>query len=250
MVATLAFKYQNLTIGEGTDYAVTVIEGLDSPDSREDHVDKALEHGSFPYAQYLEARRITFEGFCVSEGPAALDALKNSMFANVVPQAAVRPLIFRLAGDTHDKRVWCVPTKRHFPYNNDYTLGYGEWALEFFAGDPRIYHDTESFITTDDVADNEGTFPTYPVVTITGGSNNPRIENADTGEFLQLNTTSVGGDVIVIDFLNKTIQKNNVSIYSTKDTLSEWWDLEPGDNNIVFTGITGTKELRWRSAWI
>lgn len=250
MVAELEYQYGAVTFGGATDYSVTRVEGLASPpDAREELIDKAIEHGSYQFAPFLKERVIIFEGFIAVADVTTLEARIASMKASFRNQLSAQPLYFRLPGQPQ-KRVYCTPKRRHFTMDNDYANGYSEWAAEFTAGDPRLYADVEDSITGNGTATNDGDIGTYPIVTITGPATDPSITNSTTSEELQINETLVGGDELIIDFLERTVVLNGtVSKYgSLEPTASDFFDLEPGNNSIVYAG-GGTMEMRWRSAW-
>lgn len=249
MVAILEFDYRGLVFGGGTDYSVTNIEGLSPPDAREDEIEKAVDHGSYIYSEFLEARRIVFEGFIAVADVETLETRIAAMKTAFRNQLTPQPLLLRLPGQAQ-KRCFCQPKRRHFTMDNDYANGYSEWAVELKAGDPRLYADTESSIAGNGDAVNEGDFSSHPLVTISGAAVNPTITNTTTGETLRILHTTVAADVLVVDFFEKTVMLNgSISKYGAVDpSASDFFDLEPGSNVISYAG-GGAFEMRWRSAW-
>lgn len=244
----LEFEYNGVIFGGTTQYAVTQIEGLDPTDAREEEVQKAIDHGSYVYSEFLDKRRIIFAGYVNAGTPTALETAMAPFKAAFRNQLTAQPLKLKLPGQVQ-KRVYCQPRRRSWPTTLDYTLGFGEWTVELTAGDPRIYDDVESIRTGSGAAVNDGDFSTFPTVTITGAATNPTITNTTTGESLRVNTVMGVGDNLVIDFLEKTIMLNGTSIYGSLDSaVSDFFDLEPGSNAITYSG-GGVMEMRWRSAW-
>lgn len=244
------FRYNGLLMGGDTSYSITRVDGLEPVDSREDELEKAVDHGSFVYAEYLTARMITIQGFIIANDPTALEALVDALSAAFMPSRMNVPLTFKQPGRT-ELRSYCKRLRAAWPYDLDRTLGYTEWAVGLKAGDPRLYAETESVLNAAGVAVNAGRFPTDPVVTIVGPALNPRVTNTTTGEFVQVNTNLAAGQTLIIDPFEKNITVNGATVYHLRETGSSWWDLEPGNNNIAVTGLTGgTFEMRWRSAWI
>lgn len=92
----------------------------------------------------------------------------------------------------------------------------------------------------------------FPILTITGQVTNPYITNTSTGEFIQLNITTAGSDVLVVDMAEKTITLNGTSVLQDKIGDSTWWKVEPGVNNISFStssaSDTGSLEITWYEA--
>ena len=150
--------------------------------------------------------------------------------------------------------------------------------LRFFAGDPRVYSDTQSSVnlvlpavsgglgwplgwpvgwgtavggTT--AITNTGNFPTRPVVVFNGPLTGPGIENQTTGQFLDTTFNLLAGSTLVVDFDARTIDENGFSSrYSYLTSDSDWWDLVPGVNNIRISASagTGSADVYYRSAWI
>lgn len=247
MASDWEFVYNGITLG-GDTYPLMVIEGFAPPDSREDVSDKAIDHGAYVYAQYLQPRRITLQGFVIDNSPAAFQTKLDALVAAFYPVTAILPMVRKVPGRIQE-RVYCVPTKRNYNINLDFSLGYTEWAVQLIAGDPRIYDDAESTLAGSGAAVNAGNFPTEPSVTITGAANNPTITNVTTGEMLKVNVVMGAGDELLIDFAQRTIKLNGVTAYGSMDLASVWWDLEPGNNDITYAG-GGAMTMRWRSAWL
>lgn len=245
----LTFEYAGVLLGADTDYELTEIDGLQPTDSREDVVEKSTQHGAWVYAQLLKERRVTLEGFVLDNDPAVFQGKIDALIAALLPKTVEVPLRFKMPGWAGDRRVYGVPVKRSYSTDLEYSLGFSRFAVQFLCGDPRAYDDVESTRTGAGVAANDGTMPTAPIATIDGPSTNPRVTNSTTGEFVQVNVTVGSGEQLVIDFAAKTIELDNVSVYGDFDPDSTWWDLQPGNNTIGFTG-GGTLELRWRHAWI
>lgn len=106
---------------------------------------------------------------------------------------------------------------------------------------------------------NPGTAEAEPSFTARGPFTVLNIYNDTVGVTWRLVHTAVAGDVIDIDFLNKTVIKNGIDIeYGVDYTITDWWDetipgLAPGDNFLraTYTGAgTGTStEVTFRAAY-
>jgi hypothetical protein len=141
-----------------------------------------------------------------------------------------------------------------------------QFQIALVAADPRIYasaikEETFSPNVLESV-ENSGTMSTPPTVTIfgpsTGTMNTIEVHNHSTGEFLVLAPAyALGvGQSIIIDFANKTIQRETgTNIYDQiVFASSSWWQLAPGPNNIEYhasgTTTNSTMVLRWQDAWV
>ena len=101
---------------------------------------------------------------------------------------------------------------------------------------------------------NSGNIVVYPTVTLTGVMTNPTITNSTVGQFFTLQgLTTVAGDVVVIDMLNRTVLLNGGSVLPYMTSASNWLPLLPGNNSMILstTGssdtVTGT--LSWQAAY-
>lgn len=246
-------EYNGLVLGPGTDYVIRTIEGLNPPDSRQSDFSRTVDHGSFIYANYFEDRLITLDG--VIHGSGHVDKLE-ALRAALVPQPIVLPMRFKFP-DQDIRRVYVSPTRRHWDYTEGYKKGMVEWVIEFRAGDPRLYDDTEGLQNiaagATETITNEGVVTTAPSVNLSGPLTNPKLTHEDSGYYIRLTRTIAIGEVVTIDFNEKTIKADDdTSLYADLDINSTWWILKSGDNDITLeadSGI-GSAELRWRSAWM
>lgn len=106
-----------------------------------------------------------------------------------------------------------------------------------------------------------GNIPTPPYVRIFGGCSQPRLQRTlPDGTLKQMylsKATIASGSYLDIDFANYKIFLNGEesnSFYSTVDfSVSDWFDLEPGDNKMLFTAGTADSgcyaEITYRDYW-
>lgn len=254
MADDFEIEYRGLTLN-ADDYPVTLMDGFSPPDSREDVHHKPVEHGAYVYGEYLDARRLTVGGFIIDNDHDSFQTKLDALMLAFAPSNALLPLVRKVPGRT-EERIYCIPVKRNYQINRNFSLGYTEWLVQLLASDPRIYDNVEQSQVFGVVAnefdlENEGNFGTFPRVVITGAATNPGFENLDTGEIVQLGLTTVGGDLLEIDFAERTIMLNDVTAYDSLEDDSAWWDLEPGVNRIHYTGSAGAGvvTMYWRSAW-
>ena len=82
---------------------------------------------------------------------------------------------------------------------------------------------------------NAGTDATRPVWEVTGPATNPRLRNDSTGEVMELTTTLLAGDTLVVDHRAQTVTLAGVSRAATKTPSSTWWSLAPGNTVVRYT---------------
>lgn len=127
---------------------------------------------------------------------------------------------------------------------------------------PRVYVSTG--IAGSAVIGNDGNTDALPVIRIYGPCTNPRIENDTVGKTLEFGNADAGdltieaGSYIEIDVRERTVTLEGDASNSRYQYLdfaaSEWWALEPGDNEVRFypesfeAGCTAV--LLYRHTWI
>lgn len=253
MVAERAYEYNGLTMGAGTSIGVVNVEGLYDADMRGSEVSRGLDHGSFINAPFAGSKRPIFEGQLHAEDVEDFAAMVSQMRLATNPQNVIRALNFRLPGET-ERLIYCLPKRRSIPVTIEYVQSnLAKWALEFVAGDPRVYSLVEEQLEINallpGIAVNEGEFTTPPVMTVSGPSNNPKVIH-ESGAFVQVNINLGEGDELVIDVPQRTLKVNGVSVYGDRNLANEWFGFVPGDNELTFEGGLGTVDVRWRHAWL
>lgn len=129
---------------------------------------------------------------------------------------------------------------------------FNDGATEYPVTIPRVVTPTTATIT--------GDYKTPLQVSFNGPSTNPRIVNADTLEYIRLNTTLATGDTFTVDttFGNKTVTltqggivKNGIAFL---DIGSTFFQLEPGANVVYFeddaVASTATATMTWTERYV
>lgn len=102
---------------------------------------------------------------------------------------------------------------------------------------------------------NNGTIGALPVVVITGPAENPGIENQTWGFRLTLEGVTLAVDeYVTIDFDTQNIlQDDGTDLSGFLSNDSEWWAVEPGDNEIALLDDsvepTSTFTISWRDTY-
>lgn len=268
----------------GEAFEIQSIEGLaDMPPLRTGDILIAGRDGVRQGMDYLDARTITIS--------TVIHAATRTDFAAAVRafRAAFQPtrntdgaLRFQLSGIADDgiARINCRPRAMSLPMVSDWWAGFAEAAVQLVAADPLIYSDElQSFTTTlpsagggltfdatfDLVfgsvavggaiaAENVGTWPADALIRIDGPAVNPRVENVTAGKAIELDLAIGVGEFLLIDTMARTVLlAGTASRYSSLTDDSEWWQLQPGSNDITFRATTDTAAtltVAWRSAWI
>ena len=279
-MATAILTYKDLTIGLGLGLNVVELEGVyETPDVRTSDVDRSRAHGQWQGVDLLGGRAIT----ATLQANAALD---NPAWEGV--QGALRatgdesPLTIELSGFAGGRtlRTNCRVRRLAVPVEPErYPFGVPQIVVEWWATDPRFYANTESSaqaeissptgagLTFDATFDlgfggeipsgvvnvtNDGNFDAPWVAEITGPVVNPRIEAVDLSRTLSFVGTVQAGQTLRIESATKSVTLDGASRYSWLQPGSQWFDLEPGANQVRFAAQSGTGigTLTFRSAWI
>lgn len=126
--------------------------------------------------------------------------------------------------------------------------------LKLKVNDPRKYTQAQSTVTTDGgIANNVGTYETPVEITITATgatSIHLQISNGTNGKSIYVPIALANTDVLVIDTRHHSVKLNGVEDRRYVADGSSWWNLEPGNNTIVFENNSNCSiSVAWRSAW-
>jgi hypothetical protein len=275
-------SYNGLTFGDGTDYDIVAVEGLEGLDGiRSGDIVKARDHGEWMGSDFLSGRDITLTLEVTATSDSAFRSDIETLMAATVLQTSELPLAFYLPGMAQTSRQSLVrPRKRPVPLTIDYLHRIAQFVMQFHATDFRIYDSTvQSTNTTLPVPSggvswpaswpwswgsasgsglvtctNAGNFETRPTITIVGPVDYPTVQNLTTGLSATFNLTLGVSDSLVIDMLNKTVVLNGTANRrSAMSAGSSWWTLPPGSSQIAYHANTlstgSTMTVAFQSAW-
>lgn len=266
------------TDGSGLPFVdITRVQGLDSPPFRETYRDHEGEDGGFLDAEFEKGRDIILEGTIYADSGSIEDYL-DDIKANFAPVQSPVPFYLYPAG-SEERVIFVKP--RGVRYDWDTARRIGMTGIQFmaYAEDPRIYTNTllsytisfggETGIGLDfsfgfDVDFGGGATPaganvlnsgnrSTPVVfVITGPVTNPVVGNTTAGKTMRFTIELGATDTLTVDTGNRTVYLNGNISRRYVLTSPEWFFIEPGTNQIIFGGATGTGSqvnLQFRSAW-
>lgn len=139
--------------------------------------------------------------------------------------------------------------------------GAGNIGWAYPASYPKSYQPSNSINQM--LVNLPGDVPVSPYVRIYGTCSNPRLFRVFNDVTKEISLTASGGlalaagNYLDIDFANRRIFLNGTvgnSFYNRVDfTTSAWWDLEPGENRLLFTAGTADSacyaDITYRDAW-
>lgn len=282
--------YRGEMFGETTDIGLVALRGLENLNVDSLVTDFPRYHGGIPVAAYAISRRIEVE--LRVRGSTRKRALRSFQPEPETESPMIITWDDELGVADINERIECRVLRRA-SISRDEDTEWNPYVLvvELVASDPAIYEDTLNIETITPFASsagltypvtypkaygaggsgagtvvvNAGVWETWPTLTINGPSTgtltNPIIENITTGKKVELDANggvSIGvAQQLVIEThpLRRSILfTTGASRYGRQSDASEFWPLEPGNNELRFraTGSTvgATVGVEWRSARI
>ena len=282
--------YRGETFGGSSDIGLVALRGFEDLNVEEMTAPLPRYHGGVPIDAYARSRRIEIElrvrPSTRSRALLSFQPEPETEFPMVIAWEDEKGV-----ADTTE-RVECR-VRRRASVSKDRTTEFNPHILlvELVAADPAIYTDTLSSDSlavfapsaglsypvtypkaygaggsgAGTVVNNTGDWETWPTLRINGPSSgtltNPTVENVTTGKKIELNANggvSIGvGQQLVVEThpVRRTILfATGASRYGRLSDASEFWPLEPGNNELRFraSGTTtgATVDVEWRSARI
>ncbi len=292
-MSTFEYSFNALNFGDGTQIHVISIEGLENLIIPLNDQTLPRWHGAIPGASFMSKRvinlNLNIDGTSDADFATRLDEVLTAFGPQIDTEL---PFIFEHPGQ-NVRRVVCRPAMVNSAEVRQakYQGLQADVSIRLDASDPVVYSDIEGsedvsvFVSAAGLSypvtypkiygsggsgggvtvTNDGDFLTWPIMTIFGPSSgtltDPRLENVTTGKTIALTASggasvTVGQQLIVKTHpLMRSINfSTGASRYGKLSTASEFWPLEPGDNEIRFraSGTTTNSFLRveWRSAYL
>ncbi len=282
--------YRGETFGGTSDIGLVAVRGLEDLDVEELTAPLPRYHGGVPVAAYAFSRRIEVElrvkPSTRSRALLSFQPEPETEFPMVIVWED------ELAVAEITERVECR-VRRRGSVSRDRTTEFNPHILivELVASDPAIYVDLLSTVALSvfapsagltypvtypkeygaggsgagTVVVNAGDWETWPTLKINGPSSgtltNPILENVTTGKKIELNANggvSIGvGQQLIVEThpVRRSVRfSTGATRYGRLSDASEFWPLEPGNNELRFRAsgpTTGaTVDVEWRSARI
>jgi hypothetical protein len=241
-------------------------------------VQRGGDHGTFATPQWYGSRTITLTVHATARSSALRDVAR-AYLQQAIPVGSGGPNDLALLRWDEPVPVQMAVRQNGPPVETRMTLTDVEWSVLLVAPDPRRYSTVLHQVSVvtgalpaglappltpplhlpagappmEVSATNAGSFSTGPFVTIYGPVVAPGVVNLLTGQQVKYSAlTLAAGDVLVIDFLNKTATYNGV--YRTADVASSWSMLLPGvPTTYQMLGTpsgSASMTVSWRDAWI
>lgn len=230
--------------------------------------------GSWVSRQLYEGRYISFQGRIFGGEPIDVENKRREL-VSVLQRKKLKLRIITYAGMEFVTEVFVMANQ--MPINRE--LNIVKWKIDLLSEDPLFYDNSagELLATVGKVMDggfdipfdipfnisaggepsvvtNSGNETVYPIITISTLATNPKLINRATNEFMQVMTTVLEGDKLIIDMRNKTITHNGLNIYSLQRDGSTFFGLVPGVNVMEIQSDIASEnskaEVRYQSGFL
>lgn len=230
--------------------------------------------GSWVSRQLYEGRYISFQGRIFGGEPIDVENKRREL-VSVLQRKKLKLRIITYAGMEFITEVFVMANQ--MPINRE--LNIVKWKIDLLSEDPLFYDNSagELLATVGKVMDggfdipfdipfnisaggepsvvtNSGNETVYPIITISTPATNPKLINRATNEFMQVMTTVLDGDKLIIEMRNKTITHNGLNIYSLQRDGSTFFGLVPGVNVMEIQSDIASEnskaEVRYQSGFL
>lgn len=260
----------------GGHYFLDRVEGLlDIPEIRTSQYNYSGDDGGSIPQQFYGMREIGLTGR-VHATTAALSETKRKAFVDAIASKKLEIRVITFAGNVY--KINANLTSFRSDIDRD-TKRKSRFLLQALAPDPLLYDDVDAEIIATiprkiaggyptpytlpvawgaatqpiDVV-NSGNVPIKPVIEYVGSATNPRMTNHTTGEYIQVNVSTVATDELIVDLKDRSIMLNGGSILSSMSDGSTWFQLEAGSNLLELTTNSGSDTveglIKYRSGHI
>ncbi len=263
---------------ENGDIQIVSVTGLERPPIRNNYGDWSGRDGGYMSSQLYSARQITINGFYYDEywncpPGSKYRSSEYSSRERLINKLTIRklyPIFIKFSsGKIFYTEGYCIDIKADYDnyktgnyqvtfYCPDYPLSlagkYGDltsiWNedllfTEIFGGHlvpetlPVLFeagqHATTIF--------NAGPIETWPIIELTGPFSSPVILlNATTNTYIQIDTTLVKSQKLVVNMREREVTINGKSASMSINPNSNWWPLVPGDNRIYLLSSGGSND--------
>jgi hypothetical protein len=259
------FVFNGLTIGTGTSFLVTNVEGLGgtSPLRIQDD-NRGYIDGSYSGRDFYDERTVYIDVTVLGDNSNTAQANYKLLQEAYAPQplcyyvdptgytASAKQLKlfqFRLNGNTGDMQMYGRSRGLSTPIDADFAYGYIKTRIQMTFPDPRYYTDVATTPTVSNLITftNNGWATSCPVITI----NSPLASGLITdGEITMYFTGVTTSSPLVIDLLSRVIYVGGVATRNVMTAASNGWlSLEP-DSITAWTSTIGNMSVPYRSAYI
>lgn len=264
-LSNYTFVFNGLTIGTGTSYLVTNVEGLGgTAPLRIQDDNRGYLDGSYSGRDFYDERQVYIDVTVLGDSSATAQSRYLDLQVAFAPQplgyyvdptgytpssSQLQPFQFRLNGNTGDRIMWGRSRGLVTPIDADFAYGYIQTRIQMSFPDPRYYTDTATTVTGSSVSmTNQGWAISCPVITVgnTSGTSGSITDGTTTMAF----TGMSAGHSLIVDLLQRVVYYDGIPTRNLLTAASNGWlQLNP-DSTTTFTSTVGSMSVPYRSAYI
>lgn len=260
------FAFNGLTIGAGTPYIVTNVDGLAGmaplriQDDNRGYID-----GSYSGRDFYDERQVYFDVTIVSDATNSAQYYYKAFQDAFAPQPTgyypdptgtvptsqqLKLFQFRLTGTTGDKRMYGRVRSMETPLTPEFTYGYIQTRVQLSFPDPRYYDDTGTIVSGASISvANAGWAISCPVITIASVSATSGSITDGTTVMYFANLTA--GNSLRVDLLQRVIYDDFVPNRNLMTAASSGWlEIAPNTTSATWTSTIGTMSTNYRNAYV
>lgn len=259
------FAFNGLTIGTGTNYLITNIEGLGgtSPLRIQDD-NRGYLDGSYSGRDFYDERTVYIDLTVLGSSTSTAQANYADLQVAFAPQALgyyvdptgytpastqLKPFTFRLNGNTGDKTMYGRSRGLMTPIDADFTYGYIQTRIQLSFPDPRYYDTaiTTKTGTTISAIVNQGWATSCPVITIATPSATGTISDGVTNMVF---VNAAGSGALVLDLLQRVVYLGGFPTRNILTAESNGWLSLPATSTSIWTSTIGSMSVPYQNAYI
>ena len=262
-LANYSFVFNGLTIGNGTLFTVTGVEGLGgtSPLRIQDD-NRGFIDGSYSGRDFYDERTVYIDVTVLGDNSTTAQANYKLLQAAFAPQPIgyyvdptgntpavdeLKLFQFRLNANTGDMQMYGRSRGIQTPINADFTYGYIQCRIMMSFPDPRYYSATATTVTGATVSlTNSGWATSCPVITIAS----PYASGSITDGTVTMNFSNVSGSTLIVDTLQRIVYLDGYPVRSVLSANSTGWLCLAPNSTSSWVSTMNSMSIPYRSAYV
>lgn len=140
----------------------------------------------------------------------------------------------------------------------DEELNIGTGTLKFICPDPYSYSTTTTEVSntgnstaqTSKAVSIAGNIDVYPIIEVTFTGTSTNFKYTLGSQFINIISGFASGNVLVIDHEKNLVTINGVNKMSSLSLDSQFFELKPGANTVVFEKFSGTAKIKYKNRYL
>jgi hypothetical protein len=258
-----SITFNGLTIGAGTNFPITKIEGLASTSPlRIQDDNRGYIDGSYTGRDFYDERTVYIDVTVLGDNSTTAQSnysLLQQAFAPQVLGYYVNPtgytpaadqlklFQFRLTANTGDQQMYGRSRGLTTPVDPDFSYGYIQTRIQMTFPDPRYYPTTGTTVYGYNfVVANNGWATSCPVITVYGPSSSGTL----TDGIIFMDFANVSGSILTVDLLSRVIYIDGVPSRNLMKASSNGWLSIPPNSYYNWVSTIGNMTTTYRDAFV